>query len=116
MPTQHSYSVPSSPVVMDVSLWPGGYSFAGADGWWQHTLAQNEHERLDNLMGLALLDPTVHDRLIVQHDPALLDGFDLSADTRYWLSSIKANTLKEFAQAIIAASNPMRAWSASEAA
>src|SRR5690348_15514546 len=115
MPTQSSFA-PSFPVIMDVSPWSSGHGIAGTDAWWQHTLAQDEHERLDNLMGLALLDPTIHDRLIVQRDPTLFDAFDFSADTRRWLSSIKAHTLKEFAQAIIAASNPMHRWSESEAA
>ena len=115
MPTQSS-SASSFPVITDISPWSSGYGFAGADAWEQHTLVQEEHERLDNLMGLALLDSTIYDRLIVQRDPTLFDAFDFSADTRRWLSSIKAHTLKEFAQAIVAASNPIRRWSVSEAA
>ena len=43
-------------VVMDVLPWPSGYGFNGGDAWWQHTLSQSERERLDDLLGLALLD------------------------------------------------------------
>jgi hypothetical protein len=102
---QNRYS-PST--VVDVLPWPNGYGFAGADAWWQHSLNQSERERLDDLMGLALLDRDVRERLIVQHDTSLFDAFGLSEDTRQWLASLRVNTLKEFAQAIVAASNPYR--------
>lgn len=115
MQTEHSYSVSSSPVVMDVLPWPSGFGFNGADAWWQHTLSQSERDRLDNLMGLALLDHDVQDRLLVQHDPSLLDAFNLSDDTRQWLGSIQVSSLKELAQAIVAASMPHRAGTESGA-
>jgi hypothetical protein len=85
---------------------PSGYGFTGADGWSQYTASQSERERLDNLIGLALLDQGVQDRLLVQRDPALLNALDLSDDTRHWLTTIQAATLKEFAQAIVAGSVP----------
>ena len=91
-------------VVMDVLPWPSGYGFNGGDAWWQHTLSQGERERLDDLVGLALLDKNVCDQLIIQRDPKLLDAFALSLDTRHWLTAIKANTLQEFAQALLSAS------------
>ncbi len=94
---------------MDVLPSPTGYGFTGTEISWQHPVPQNEREQLDSLMGLALLDPGVRDRLLVQHDPALLDAFDLPDDTRQALSNIHASTLKEFAQAVVAASNPYRA-------
>ena len=104
MQTQHAYPAPSSPVAMDVLPWPSGPGFTGSDVWWQHPLSPSERDRLDNLMGLALLDQAIHDRLLVSRDPALLDAFDLSEDTRRRLASIQASTLKELAQAIVAAS------------
>jgi hypothetical protein len=111
---QNRYS--PSTVVVDVLPWPNGYGFAGADAWWQHSLNQSERERLDDLMGLALLDQDVRERLIVQHDTSLFDAFGLSEETRHWLASLRVNTLKEFAQAIVAASNPYRGRASSEAA
>ncbi|HVO70342.1 MAG TPA: hypothetical protein VMT24_09870 [Aggregatilineaceae bacterium] len=108
MQSQHSYSTSSSPIVMDALPWPTGSGFAGTDVWQQHSLSQSERERLDNLMGLALLDQDVHERLLVQRDPSLLDAFDLSEDMRRSLSTIQASTLKEFAQAIVAALMPYR--------
>ncbi len=100
---------PSSSLIMDVLPSPTGYGFTGADISWQHPLPQHEREQLDSLIGLALLDPSVRDRLIVQHDPNLFDAFNLRADTRNQLSQIQASTLKEFAQAVVAASNPYQA-------
>lgn len=96
-------SIPTTPVVMDVLPWPSGYGFNGADAWWQHTLNQSERERLDDLLGLALLDNNFCEQLVVKRDPSLLRTFDLSEDTQQWLVGIQASTLKEFAQAIVAA-------------
>ena len=101
-------------VVMDVLPWPNGYGFSGADAWWQYTLSQSERDRLDDLMGLALLDKNVCEQLVVERAPSLLRAFGLSEDTQRWLTSIKANTLKEMAQAVLAASTPYEV--ASEAA
>jgi len=99
MQRQHSYPVSSLPIAIDMLPRSNG-----SDVWWQHTLGQSERDRLDNLIGLALVDQRVHDRLLVQHDPSLLDDFDLSDDTRHWLTGVRASTLKEFAQAIVNAS------------
>ena len=103
-------------VVMDVLPWPDGCGFSGGDEWWQHTLSQTERERLDNLLGLALLDNKVCEQLVAQRDPSLFRAFDLSETTRRWLSSLKANTLKELAEAIVAASTPYRREPGTEAA
>ena len=103
-------------VVMDVLPWPSGYGFSGSDAWWQHTLSQGERERLDDLLGLALLDKTVCDQLVIQRDPKLLDAFALSGDTRHWLTAIKANTLQEFAQALLSASYAYQNGVSAEAA
>ncbi len=86
----YSYSASSSP--MPAEMLPG----------------PSERDRLDNLIGQALLDPGIRDRLLVQHDPALLDSFDLSEDTRRWLAGLHVGSLKEFAQAIVSAPRPYR--------
>ena len=85
---------------MDAQPYPNG------DVWQQHTVGQSERDRLDNLIGLALLDRGVHDRLIVRRDRSLLDDFELSQDTRDRLTAINANSLREFAQAIVSESVP----------
>src|SRR5512136_489988 len=99
----------SASLIMDVLPSPTGYGFTDADISWQHPRSQSEREQLDSLMGLALLDQNVRNRLIVDHDPTLLDAFNLPDDTRHQLSSIRANTLKEFAQAVVASSTRRRA-------
>lgn len=93
-------------VVMDVLPWPSGYGFNGHGTWWQHVLSQNERERLDNLIGLALLDNDVCERLVTKRDRALLSAFGLSEQTQNWLKNIAASTLKELAQAIVEATRP----------
>ncbi len=90
--------------VMDVLPWPDGFGFTGTDDWWAYTLSQTERERLDSLLGLALLDKDVCEQLVTKRDVSLLDAFGLSEDTQTWFTRIKANTLKELAQAILAAS------------
>ncbi len=93
----------NTPVVMDVLPWPNGYGFDGGNTWWQYTLMQSERERLDDLLGLALLDGSVCEQLVVHRDPSLFAAFDLSEDTRRWLTAIKANTLADLAKAVLAA-------------
>jgi hypothetical protein len=102
----NSYHTPFSPAVLHnlPGMDPSG--FASGDVWRQHTLSQGERERLDDLVGQALIDQDVHDRLLIQRDPALFGTFNLSDETRRWCATVQANTLKEFAQAIIAAALP----------
>jgi hypothetical protein len=102
---EHSTGL-TSPVVMDVLPWPTGYGFDGHRMWWQHVLSQNERERLDNLIGLALLDNEVCERLVTRRDRTLLSAFGLSEQTQDWLKNVAASTLKEFAQAIVEATRP----------
>jgi hypothetical protein len=64
---------------------------------------QNQRDCLDNLFGMALVDPDVRERLLVRRDPTLLQAYNLSKDTQDWLETIQANTLTEFAQAVLAA-------------
>ncbi len=96
----------NEPVVMDVLPWPNGYGFAGGDNWWRHTLGQTERERLDNLVGLALLDAGICEQLVTKRDPSLLSTFGLSGQTQDWLKSAPASTLKELAQLIVMVSTP----------
>ncbi len=92
-----------TPVVMDVLPWPTGYGFSGGDRWWQQIFNQSERERLDSLIGLALLDDAVCEQLVTKRDTSLLSMFGLSKQTQDWLKSIKANSLKELAQRIVSA-------------
>jgi hypothetical protein len=95
-----------SQVVMDVLPWPSGYGFTGGDTWRQNVLSQSERERLDNLVGLAVLDQNVCEQLVMKRDPALLNAFGLSSQTCDWLTGVEATTLQGFAQAIVSASEP----------
>ncbi len=87
--------------VMDVSPWPNGHGFSGANSWWEYMISKEERQRLDNLMGLALLDEDVRERLVNKRDDSLLAAFGLSEATRGWLRAIRANSLDELAQAIV---------------
>jgi hypothetical protein len=87
--------------VMDVLPWPNGFGFAGGDAWWRRVLNQDDHERLEILIGLALLDKDVCEQLVVKRDPALLATFDLSEQAQNWLKRVQASTLKELASAIL---------------
>jgi hypothetical protein len=90
--------------VMDVLPWPNGHQFAGARAWWDYVLSKDEKERLDNLMGIALLDEGVRERLVKQRDDSLLTAFGLSEETQAKLRGIQAGSLVELAQAIVAGS------------
>jgi hypothetical protein len=93
------------PLVMDVSPWPHGHGFAGKELWWEYVMSQEEKGRLDQLMGIALLDEEVCDRLVNQRDHSLFSAFGLSDETQKWLKTVKANSLVELAQAIVAQVN-----------
>ncbi len=87
--------------VMDVLPWPDGHGFAGSGTWWEYVLSQDEQQRLNNLIGLALLDTAICDQLLNMHDDSLLTAFDLSAETIAWLRSIEAANLVELAEAMV---------------
>ncbi len=87
--------------VMDVLPWPEGQGFAGSGTWWDYVLSQDEQQRLNNLMGLALLDISICNQLLNMRDDSLLNAFDLSVETQAWLRSIKATDLAELAEAIV---------------
>ncbi|MBI5960086.1 MAG: hypothetical protein HY866_15205 [Chloroflexi bacterium] len=65
-------------------------------------MGKEEKWRLDNLMGTALFDQDVHNRLVYDRDTSLFSAFGLSKETQNWLRAIEANSLTELAQAIVA--------------
>jgi hypothetical protein len=86
---------------MDVLPWPQGQGFNGATAWWDYMLSKDESRRLDNLMGVALLDEDMSQRLVTDRDDTLLASFGLSKETRTWLRNVPATSLVELAQAIV---------------
>lgn len=99
-------SLSDQSLVMDISPWPKGRGFSGSDAWWKHTLNQEERKRLDDLVGAALLDPDICERLVNKRDDSLLRAFGLSEETQGWLRGIKASSLVEFANAIVTRTQP----------
>src|SRR5262249_12085496 len=89
-----------SKLVMDVLPWPQGQGFSGTANWWEYVGKEDEQKRLDNLMGLALLDEDVRDRLLDGTDDSLLTAFGLSEETRTRLRTVRASSLVDLAQAI----------------
>jgi hypothetical protein len=85
---------------VEISLWPGGHGFETADAWWD-VMDKDEKQRLDNLMGIALLDTEVRERLVNKRDKSLLTAFGLSQETQNWIREINATSLIELAQAIV---------------
>ncbi len=88
-------------LVMDISPWPSGSGFGGSHNWWNYLLSKGEKARLDNLLGAALLDDKLRNRLVVERDRDLMDAFGLSDDTKHWLCKIDASSLSDLAQAIV---------------
>jgi predicted site-specific integrase-resolvase len=88
--------------VMDVSPWPQGHGFIGSDTWWNYVLSKEERRRLDQLLGVALLDDEVRERLVERRDRALFERFGLSTETQTWLCSVQAASLTELAEAVVA--------------
>ena len=89
--------------VMDIAPWPRGRGFQGGPEWWDYVLSKEEKQRLDNLMGIALLDTDVRARLLEDRDESLLTAFGLSEEMRARMQSVSATTLVELAQALVAA-------------
>jgi hypothetical protein len=89
-------------MVLDITSWSGKRGFSGADEWWNYVRNQDERRRLDNLLGVALLDEKVRDRLVNARDEALLTAFGLSESTKWWLVTLRANSLADIAKEIAA--------------
>jgi hypothetical protein len=86
--------------VMDIHPWPNGLGFEGRDAWWESIGRLEEQQKLDQLVGTALLSEEVCQQLL-HHDEDLLLKFHLSEPTRRWLMSIQADSLTEFAEALL---------------
>lgn len=69
--------------------------------WQGFLLSYEEKQRIDRMMGSALLDETLCRRLVKDRDTAVMSAFELSAETQNWLRSIRASSLDEIAQAIV---------------
>lgn len=65
-----------------------------------HVLTHEDRESLDALLGAAMLDRGVRQRLLSERDSTLLLNFAISDETQAWLDSIQAQSLTELAQAI----------------
>jgi hypothetical protein len=72
--------------------------------WQGFLLSHEEKQRIDRMMGTALLDETLCRRLVKDRDTSVMSAFNLSADTQRWLCNISASTLDEMAQAIVLSS------------
>lgn len=90
-----------SSMVMDISPWPHGKGFNGGKEWWEYLSTKDERKRIDHLLGMALLDETIRQRLIDDRDESLFIAFGLSDSTRQWIRRIDAQSLSDFARAVI---------------
>lgn len=95
-------SKPPQEMVLDVNSWSGKRGFTGADEWWSYVRNQDERRRLDHLLGVALLDESVRHRLVDVRDEDLLTAFGLSDATKWWIVTLRANSLSEIARAVAA--------------
>lgn len=81
-------------------LWKAEYGFHGGCVWWNRMLTLDEKSRLDQLMGAALLEPEIAERLL-RHDATLLERFEFSPLLRQWLLQTEAASIHEFARLIL---------------
>jgi len=89
-------------MVLDITSWTGKRGFTGADEWWNYVRNQDERRRLDHLLGVALLDENVRNRLVNVRDDALLTAFGLSESTKWWIVTLTATSLSDIAKAVAA--------------
>jgi hypothetical protein len=89
-------------MVLDITSWSGKRGFSGADEWWNYVRNQDERRRLDHLLGVALLDENVRRRLVDSRDEALLTAFGLSESTKWWIVTLRANSLSDIAKEVAA--------------
>jgi hypothetical protein len=59
-----------------------------------------ERASIDALLGTALVDQAVHERLVYERDTAFLTANGLSLPVQRWLKSLAVNSLVEIAQAV----------------
>lgn len=64
-------------------------------------ISNEDMQRLNKLMGLALLEPSVSDLLLHHRDERLMTEFGITFPVREWLKQVRAGSLVELAQAIV---------------
>ena len=64
-------------------------------------LIEDEREKLDRLIGSAMLDSETYNRLVVERDAALFEEFALSPVSRHFISGLQTVSLAEIADAIV---------------
>jgi hypothetical protein len=64
-------------------------------------ISNEDMQRLNQLMGLALLEPAVSDLFLRYRDERLMTEFGITFAVREWLKQVRATTLVELAQAIV---------------
>jgi hypothetical protein len=64
------------------------------------TFLCKDRQKLDRLIGAAMLDDMVHRRLIDDRDTVLFEEFGLSPVTQAWLCTVQAPSLTTLAYAI----------------
>ncbi len=81
--------------------WSGGHGgMRDRKGERGYVLSAEERERLDALLGTALVDADVRRRLLDDRDDSLLVDFAIPEETQAWLRSLKVTSLTELAQAV----------------
>lgn len=65
-----------------------------------HSPAMSQQARLEKLLGSALIDRGVRERLLEQRDPQLLKEFGISDEVGGWLLATQASTLSDLARMI----------------
>ncbi len=68
-------------------------------------LTMSDRRKLDRLIGIALLDAHVRERLLVSRDENLLVEFQLDPQVRRWLLGMQASTLDELARVVCTAAS-----------
>jgi hypothetical protein len=61
----------------------------------------DELQKVDRLLGAALVSADVRKRLLEQRDSALFGEYMLTPETQAWLNAIPAISLQEFAEAVV---------------
>jgi len=59
-----------------------------------------ERDSLDVLLGAALLDSDVRQRLVVRRDTTLFNSYAISQRVQRWLKALQATSVAEIAQAV----------------
>ncbi len=86
--------------IIDIYPWPNGLEFRTAEDWWYYVREQGEENKLDLLMTMALLSDKVC-QLLLAHDQALFDRFQLSPQTTDRIRTIHADSLTVFAMVLV---------------